>query len=188
MKIRLGISVVLLAVLALLCGCPMPGGGKTAGSLSIRITNSIGARTLLPSIDMTAASYTVSGSGPGGASFSQSTAGGSLTISGLAFGSWTITVNGLNAGGTVIGSGMGSAVVHTGATTEVGITVSPLGGEGTLSLSVSWNGAQVEAPSIEAWLMAPSGTPMSLAFGVEGSRGSFSSSAIAAGYYTLSLQ
>ena len=59
-------------VVASLAGCFHPGGSVKAGSLTIAIKNAINARTLLPPISMDAASYTVEGTGPNGASFSRS--------------------------------------------------------------------------------------------------------------------
>ena len=73
MKIRLfSMSGIALVVVALLLGCPMPttptpGSGGSGGSLTIQVGNHINSQTLLPPISMTPVSYTVSGSGPGGA-------------------------------------------------------------------------------------------------------------------------
>jgi len=126
------------ALLLVLAGCPVPSGpGVHGGTMSITIGNAIN-KTLLPPISMESASYTINGSGPHGASFSKSTTSGSLTVDGLAFGQWTVTVNALNASGTVIGSGSASAEVHTGQTATMAITVTPLAGQGSLSVGVSW--------------------------------------------------
>ena len=179
-----------LSVLLLLTSCPNPIGSSNSrgGSLSIEFTNNINARTLLPPIDMSAVSFTVSGTGPGGAGFSQTTSGGSVTVSDLAFGSWSVTVNALNAGGTIIGSGQAAVTVHTGKTTTVAISVVPLAGNGTLNLSVTWTGSQVENPSIQATLTPPSGPATPLSFSVSGNQANFSSTTIPAGYQTLTLQ
>ena len=178
-------AVVLLS--ALLAGCPNPvaPGGK-GGSLTVTIGNSINARTLLPPIDMNAASYTVSGSGPNGQSFSQSTSGGSVTISNLAFGPWAVTVNALNAAGTVIGQGQGNATVNTGETTTVTIAVTPLAGIGSLNLTVNWTASQVQSPTIQASL-TPLG-PANLSFTIQGAQATYSGSSIPVGYQTLTLQ
>ena len=174
----------------LLTSCPNPIGSSSSrgGSLSIQLTNNINARTLLPPIDMNAASFTVSGAGPGGATFSQTTTGGPVTVESLAFGSWSVTVNALNAGGTIIGSGQATVTVHTGETTTVAISVVPLSGNGTLNLSVSWTASQVDNPSIQATLTPPSGSAIPLSFSVTGNQATFSSTTIPAGYQTLTLQ
>jgi hypothetical protein len=175
-------------LLALLAACPNPMTPARGGSLSVSINNAINARTLLPLLDMNAASYTVSGVGPSGATFSQSTPGGSLTVDALAFGSWSVTVNALNAGGTIIGSGQAAVTVHTGQTTTVDISVVPLTGNGTLSLTVTWPGSQVDSPSIQATLTPPSGPVIPLSFSVSGTQATYSSTTIPAGYKTLTLQ
>ena len=135
---------------------------------------------------MNAASYTVSGSGPNGQSFSQSTPGGPVTISNLAFGPWAVTVNALNAAGTVIGQGQGSATVNTGETTTITVSVTPLAGTGSLNLTVNWTASQVQSPSIQASL-SPLG-PSNMIFTIQGAQATYSSSTIPVGYQTLTLQ
>jgi len=164
---------------------PPSGSG---GSLTIQVGNHINSQTLLPPISMTPVSYTVSGSGPGGASFSQTTTGAAVTVNSLAFGSWSITVNALNADGTLIGSGQAAATVHTGQTTTVAISVVPLTGNGSLNLTVSWTASQVETPSIVASLTPPTGPTTPLSFSVSGSQATYSSTTIPAGYQTLTVQ
>ena len=175
----------------LLLGCPMPtlpGPGGSGGSLTIQVGNHINSQTLLPPISMTPVSYTVSGTGPGGATFSQTTTGGSVTVNSLAFGSWSIVVNAMNADGTLIGSGNSTAAVHTGQTTTVAISVVPLTGNGALNLTVSWTASQVETPSIVASLTPPSGSATPLSFSITGSQATYSSTSIPAGYQTLTVQ
>ena len=188
---RLVVSWFALAILTfVIASCANPTGSSSSrgGSLSIQLTNNINARTLLPPIDMNAASFTVSGLGPGGATFSQSTSGGSVTVSDLAFGSWSVTVNALNAGGTLIGSGQATVTVHTGQTSTVAISVVPLSGNGTLDLTVTWTASQVEIPSIKATLTPSSGAATALSFSIAGNQATYSSTTIPAGYQTLTLQ
>jgi len=160
--------------LCLLVGCPMPVTPLAGGSLTITVADRV-SRTLLPAVSMQPASYSISGTGPNGTSFTQSTSSGSLTLSALAFGTWTVTVNALNSDGTLVGQGFGSAEVHTASTTTLAISVTPLAGSGTLSLSVSWPSSQVESPSVQATLLDHDGTLTPLPFTVSGSQASFSS-------------
>ena len=171
-----------------LTGCPNPIPISRGGTLSIQLTNNINARTLLPLLDMAAVSYTVSGTGPGGAAFSQSTSGGAVQVNGLAFGGWSVTANALNADGAVIGRGQAAVTIQTGQTATLTISVVPLAGNGTLSLSVTWPESQVDDPSILATLTPPSGPETHLSFSVSGGQGTFSSTTIPAGYQTLTLQ
>ena len=189
MKSRLRIAAVCASVLSLCLffGCPMPVTPPAGGSLTITVADRV-SRTLLPAVSMQPASYSISGTGPNGASFSQSTSSGSLTLSALAFGTWTVTVNALNSDSTLIGQGFGTAEVHTGSTTSLAVTVTPLSGSGTLSLAVSWPASQVQSPSILASLLDQDGTLTPLPFTVSGSQASFSSAAIPAGYHTLTVQ
>src|SRR5512140_1406682 len=100
-----------VTLMLLLSGCRLPVPSST-GSLTVSISDGINARTLLPALSMDAASYTVSGAGPGGATFTRSTTtAGTLSIDGLAFGSWTITVSAYNAASTLIGQGTSTGVV-----------------------------------------------------------------------------
>ena len=177
-----------MSAVLLLAACPNPVGSGKGGVLAVSINNNINARTLLPAIDMTAASFTVSGIGPDGSTFSQSTSGAPVTVQALAFGPWSVTVNALNGAGTIIGSGQAAVTVHTGQTAAVNITVEPLGGNGTLDVSVSWTGTQVENASIVGSLKPAEGEVIPLSFSITGSTGSFSSTTIPAGYHTLSVQ
>jgi hypothetical protein len=178
---------VAASLVVLLAGCPFPKTSVKSASLTVSIKNNINARTLLPPISMDAASYTVDGAGPNGATFSRSTSGDPVTVEELPFGTWTVTVNALNASDTVIGQGQAVATVSMGKNTTLAITVTPLGGTGGLNLSVTWT-ASLQNPSIQASLMPLSGSATSLDFAVSGKQASYSSSTIPAGYYTLTLQ
>ena len=186
---RLSVLAVCVAasLVVLLAGCPFPKDSVKKASLTISINNNINARTLLPPISMDAASYIVEGAGPNGASFSQSSGGEPVTVEGLTFGTWTVTVSALNAEGTVIGQGQDVATLSVGQDTTLAITVIPLGGTGDLNLTVNWT-ASLQFPSIQASLVPPSGTATNLDFGISGNQANYSGTAIAAGYYTLTLQ
>ena len=76
--------ILALGIVALvLAGCPNPTVGAPAGSLSITLRNNLDSRTLLPPISMDAASFTVSGTGPAGATFSQATTAAAVTVTGF---------------------------------------------------------------------------------------------------------
>ena len=184
------VAACLAAMLAaVLVGCPHPGMSARRGSLTVSIKNSINARTLLPAISMEAASYAVLGSGPNGASFSESSNGDPVTVSDLPFGTWTVTVNALNKDlpPTIIGQGQATASVTPGQAAAVTITVTPLGGSGSLSLTVTWV-ASLQNPSIQASLVPFVGDAATLDFAVSGNQATYSNARIAAGYYTLVLQ
>jgi hypothetical protein len=159
----------------------------TTGALSISIGEP-SSRTLLPSISMTPVSYDVSGTGPSGATFSQSSAAASVQIPNLIPGAWNVTANAKNASSQVIASGTVAATITAGTIGAVAITVSPLSGNGTLALSVTFPAASVTAPSIAASLIPQTGSSIPLTFTMGSGTASCTNAAIPNGYYTLSLR
>jgi hypothetical protein len=146
-------------------------------------------KTLVPGIDMTVASYVVSGTGPSAASFSTTIASASTTINGLAVGSWLIAADGKNAAGTVISHGETTTAIATGSTQTVSISASPIVGQGSLTLAVSWAAAAVQAPSIQAQLTPSQGSSTNLVFSTPASgSATYSGTGIQNGYYTLTVK
>ena len=141
---------------------------------------------LVPPVDMTVASYDVWGTGPDGATFFDSFTGSSMTRQGLAFGDWTIVVEGRNTDGTTVTFGTADVQVTTGTTLAIDIVMSPVAGPGTLALAASWDPADVQTPSLQSQLIPSQGSPMDLVF-TQPSPGhaSFSDGTISNGYYTL---
>ncbi|MBU0956312.1 MAG: hypothetical protein KKI09_12860, partial [Spirochaetes bacterium] len=183
----LGIIGIALMMALAACNGPLDGLDKYTGTLLVAFGDAT-SRTLLPGISMDIAEYEVSGIGPSGAEFVKKTSDSSLEIPGLVFGDWTLSANALNEDGTVIGTGSAAATVHTGTTTNVSITVRPYEGDASLSLSVLWNQADIDVPSVLATLTPVEGDALSLAFSINGAAAAYSSNAIPAGYYTLSVQ
>jgi hypothetical protein len=149
----------------------------------------MGSKTLLPPIDMEPASYTITGVGPGDRSFTETTVTGAVTVTNLAHGPWTITVEALNAEGTIVGRGVGSVVVSAGKTVSLQVTVLPLEGFGTLQLTVNWNAADTESPAVTAQLLPSSGTAINLGFTIQSPGVAVCSKTdIGTGYYTLTVE
>lgn len=181
--------VLSLVLLTLVTACQNPiAAGGTEGSLTLSITDNV-SRTLLPTLSMTPALYTVAGTGPGGATFSLDSTG-TLTVNKLAFGSWSVTVTAKNAAGTSIGSGAGTVVVHSNQSSTLAIIVSPFVGNGTLTLGLNWTAADVETAQVESSLLPSSGNARALNFTVDGTTGtaSFAVNDVAAGYHTLAMK
>lgn len=158
---------------------------QKGGTLNLAISGST-SRTLLPSIDMTIASYQVKGTGPNGATFNVNTTHRNTEISGLVSGTWDVTVAAMNAAGQNIGMGSSSAAVNTTSASDLAVTVTPIQGNGTLSLTTTWPAADVGNPSITAELLPPSGSPIPLTYTIGSGTASVSDSSIPNGYYTLS--
>ena len=184
MRVFASIGAVLLLAMA---GCINPIT-ETSGSLAVSVGNDINAKTLTPAIDMDAASFTLTGVGPGSATFSITTSSGTVTVDALAFGRWTVTVSAFNAAGTLIGQGEGTTQVHTGETTVLVVRVTPLQGTGTLDLAVDWNAEDIDIPSLQAILTPALGTARTLPFTLSDGHAEFSADDIPTGYHTLTLQ
>ena len=127
----------IILLVALLASCNMPGfmnsgHPSTGGAIAFQI-NASASKILVPSLDMNIATYAYTGTGPSGATFSAAASATAYTASNLVQGSWSVTVNGLNAAGTVIDTGTASVNVVTGQTATVNIIVAPIVGNGTLS-------------------------------------------------------
>ncbi len=137
---------------------------------------------------MEAADYVVSGVGPAGDTFSETTASDPLTLEGLATGEWTVSVQPRNDTQTAIGSGEGVATVEDGQTAEVSITVVPLEGVGSLDLEVGWTEGELSVPSIHATLTTAAEVETTLELTLGTAQGTHTSSTIPAGYYTLALE
>ena len=155
------------------------------GSLTIQVAPP-DARLMVPVTDMTTSSLAITGSGPNGAAFSKSTTGSSLTLPGLAFGAWSIAVDGQNAAGTPITHGDASVTVITGTTQSVNVAMTPIVGPGTLNLTVTWLAASVDIPSIQAQLIPSQGSAVDLTFAVSSpGKATYTSSTVMNGYYSL---
>jgi hypothetical protein len=196
-KLILAVATITLLGVILSCQNPLTPAGLAAkdpankpGTLVVQI-NSLTAKSLLPSIDMTPAKYILTGSGPSGSTFNAEATSSPAVITNLKFGDWTVTVDALNKDGTIIGRGQPTAPVtlHSGQNTSVTVTVKPLEGYGILNLTVTWNAASIEKPNINAQLVPATGSTLTLSFQSSSpSTATYSSSTIPTGYHTLVLQ
>lgn len=188
-KLKVVVLASLVALLAI-TGCQNPINPGQGGTLTVSMNDAV-SRSILPGISMNPASYDLTGTGPNGASFSQTvSSGSSATIADLAFGEWMVTATAKNAAGTAIGQGSGTVTVLSNASVSLAITVRPYDGFGTLSLNVSWPAAQVQTAQITSTLTPASGSARDLSFTVNGSAGtaSYNASDVATGYHTLILK
>jgi hypothetical protein len=183
-------GIMLLAIL--LASCSMDGllssGHPISGGAIAFQVNASASRILLPNIDMTIARYTFSGTGPIGATFSATATSTTYTAANLIQGSWSITVNGLNAAGTVIDTGTTSVNVATGQTATVNVTVAPVVGNGTLAVTLNWPAELVSSAQVSASLTSTTGVVTPLAFSAPANGTSTYTGTVASGYYTLCIQ
>jgi 6-phosphogluconolactonase (cycloisomerase 2 family) len=193
MREKLALPVIVAAAsLMLLAGCQPPLGSAKGGTGSLQITlvDKVNARTLGPTIGTTVDYYTVTGTGPNGASFTRTSTGGTVTQDNLAAGNWTLVVNALSGNFDVfqlLGTGSATAPVNNGAATPVTVTVTPVAGIGGLELTVTWASGQLQNPSIIASLTPALGNPLAMTFAISGASATYSNYSIGNGYYTLAI-
>ncbi len=127
--------IVLTALLFFSCDLM----NKATGSLTIDIEDDRAVRIILPAADaLEAASFTVTGEGPGGQSFCEEATSAPITIDDLAEGAWSVTVDGYNGEGTQIGSRTMDVMINSGENTQATFGLEFLTGEGDLLLDVIW--------------------------------------------------
>lgn len=180
-----------LVTFAFLASCTLPNmfsplRGKT-GTLSLSV-GVAAAKTLVPGIDMNIALYEISAIGPNGTTLAQSTEQSSISFDAVPVGQWTVAVTAKNGQGTIIAQGSSTIVVSAGTTASLSIIVTPLSGYGSLGLAVTWKAGDLQAPTIEAHLLPPMGSPLPLSFAVGSGSATSLAASIPSGYYTLSLR
>lgn len=190
---------LLMATIILLAGCTLDSlrNDKDADESVLVLgldASSVANRTIVPAIDMNAATYDVYGAGPNSESFEVlNVIGSSVTVTDLVAGTWNITVNAKNSIGTIIGNGITSVDIQQGSTVNATVSVSPLSGNGAAALTVDWIDASqfTDAANVSGTLEYKTATgydaPVSMTFSKIGQTATYSSS-LTAGYYRLLLQ
>ncbi|MCX7027528.1 MAG: hypothetical protein NT061_08620 [Spirochaetes bacterium] len=141
-------AFALILILILLPGCALFQEAAT-GTLVLRfqlhesitpksLSDGGKARSIVPSVPWLPQSYLISGTGPDGAAFSLDSAKTSLKQR-LVPGSWTIEVRALSSNATTVASGTMSCVLEPNLSTQAQITLCPVEGKGTLTLSIELN-------------------------------------------------
>lgn len=178
------LSIIFILFTAISCNSE---NAPSAGGIRISINNGI-SRGIEPNISLDAAEYVVRGSGPNSQEFNVniSSLSGTYTKTDLTLGDWTITADAVNSGKQVIGSDTVTVTVKPGQTTEAGLTITEVVGEGTINISLT-------APSAGYTAVISKVTDGSLkehtsANMVVQDNGSYSASfSLMNGYYTLSF-
>ncbi len=143
------------------------------------------AKTILPN-NATISSYTATGTGPSGATISTTTSiSGTFSFSSLAVGSWTITVNGLDATSAVVASGSATVTVASNANTTASVALVPPAGNGTLSLSVTWPSGQA-VDTVSGTITPSGGTASPISLTVSGTQATYTGT-LASGSYVMIL-
>lgn len=135
-KLSLALLAVLTLVLAFSCKNSVEAGRTR---LELHIEQEI-SRTIMPSQTlMETKKYSVSGTGPSGASFGPIlTTDSELSVSDLVPGVWTITAKALNAENNELAAGSGECTISAG-TNKATIVLDSITGSGTLELNFTWD-------------------------------------------------
>lgn len=201
-KILFGIMA--LAVLAMF-SCNNAGlGPAIGGTVLLSFDDGVTpARSMLPTQSMDIATYDIYGVFEDPAeTFEQLDVPGTtgtLVIPDLLSGTWTITVNGKNAAGTVIGTGSDTAIVTPTSQGQASVAVTPMTGTGTFDFEVTWTAAVdteikdiaplvlggVIVPTVYSQLFPYGGAPADLVFDTSVALTATSISPQTYGYYTL---
>lgn len=138
--VALSIAIaVLVTMLSVFIGCSNELETPRFGSLTLS-TDGMLSRTIQPSGELIAVTkYKVSGTGPDGATFTPVEKTDSpITVEGLIEGSWSITVEGLNASGTVIATKTLPVTIVSGQKTDAIFALQWIEGFGNLDVTVTW--------------------------------------------------
>lgn len=196
-------KILLLIIVAILIftGCGMNFSSlneepeeNELGTLELILnSSSVKSKTLEPEIEMVVSTYDITGFGPDSNTFEElgvSAAGGDININSLVPGTWLINVNAKNPSGDIIADGsIGGVEITAGKKTEASITVSPLDGQGTFDLTVSWDPADFPdgTPDVTATLTPSGGSAQQLNFTINDENSVIHSSLLDKGYYDLDV-
>jgi hypothetical protein len=134
----LSLCLILMGSAAVFISCP-ESSVSLYGSLTVS-TSAEGAKTIAPeSGEIAVASYSVTGTGPGDATFSPVTSDSSpLTVPNLIEGTWSITVEGLNESEEVVCSKTQDVVIVSGENTSATFSLELAAGSGNASITITW--------------------------------------------------
>jgi len=160
---------------------------STKGTLSINIGTAM-AKTLLPDINMDISTFEISGAGPSGSTFSETVSqAGTVTVTNLLVGQWTVTIDGYNSSAQKIGSATKTASVTPNASTSVSVIIVPLTGNGTFQYTLTWPvRVSLASPSVVGEIYELDADPIPVTFELDGNSATYSTN-LPAGYYAFGL-
>jgi N-acetylneuraminic acid mutarotase len=189
---KLTIGFVILNIALFFTGCSNNLSSvdtfKT-GTINISISSEF-SRTIYPDgLSLEVETYTISGSGPEGATISSDVTSTAKTYTDLAVGEWLFTVNATNASDTIIGTGSLTHTIVAGETNSIVIAVNQVSGTGTLDITVKFPEGEIYQPKIEGTLTnIEDQTTQSITFTTGDNSGTYTNTAIPTGIYDLSIK
>ncbi len=154
------------------------------GSLELTIRDYISDR-YSAEIDLNPVMYLLDGKSPEGIDCSWSVNETRILLDSLSEGTWTMAITAFNANGIAIGGTNFSLTIVKDEVVSKTIGVKPYAGNGILTLTLDWNNADLNSPSVAAELIPFVGDSQNLDFSLSGSYATFSANDIPAGEYGL---
>ncbi len=179
--------IVVCLFLMMVMGCAPAGNDGSGQSSALVISFESGTEKTIQPDGMTAtSSYVLWGAGPNNAEFNLQTDSSPCTVEDLAPGEWTVTVEAYTSENLLLGMGTAVAVLDN-VSTEVTVIITPLEGEGSLDVVVTWDNLLLTSPNVEATMAPAAGgdavnTSVTMEEGSAAITGSFE-----AGFYTLDI-
>lgn len=173
-----------------LSGCVQPAMLEfSLGTIDITIVPPrANAETVEPDSPFDIVAYEIRGTGPNGARFEDTTEGGELGTKRLSFGVWNIAVDAIDASEAVVAAGSAEVIIHTGESTSVAISVTPLSSAGAIELEVLWNSNHTVVGTVVANLVDTDGVEQPISWTpVSAGHMSATVPSVEAGYYRLSV-
>jgi len=189
-KTLLGL-MILLALIGVSCNVGL--GSALGGTVLMSFDDGVTARSILPTQSMDIVTYDIYGDHEDGVdTFQELDVAGTIIISSLQTGEWTIQVDGKNAAGDIIGTGSTTTIVNPSSQVTANVSVTPVTGNGTLNINIDWTVAadnQMDAPGVSSTLLSYSGISDTLVYTVDvPTRTANYNGQHAQGYYTLLTQ
>ena len=133
-KILLGL-MILMALIGVSCDVGL--GSALGGTVLMSFDDGVTARSILPTQSMDIATYDINGVHEDGVdTFQELDVAGTVIISSLQTGEWTIQVDGKNAAGDIIGTGSTITIVNPSSQVTANVSVTPVAGDGTLNMDI----------------------------------------------------
>jgi hypothetical protein len=183
--------MILIALIGVSCNVGL--GTALGGTILMSFDDGVTARSILPTQSMDIATYDINGAHEDGVdTFQELDATGSITITSLQTGEWTIQVDGKNAADDIIGTGSTTTIVNPSSQVTANVSVTPVVGNGTLNIDIDWTVAAddlMDAPGVSSTLLSYSGVSDALVYIADvPTRTANYNGLHAQGYYTLLTQ
>lgn len=190
MKNTTRIIAILLMTCTLFAFSSCQDNKDSTQSMRIMLQSQKGSKSITPSgVDLSCVKYTITGTGPNGATFNMNTAKTAIVLEGLKTGSWTLQAKGLNSQNTALVEGSTTCNLSS-SNNSATIVLNTLLGKGSINVDFTWDKTRIQNPSITIDITEQQGekrkvsyTPTSL--DVANGKASYVKNDVAAGSYVM---